>query len=126
CPDLRPGGAEASGRRLGQAAGHGGPDAPSARRLRPQANALPRQVRRMTPALDIKDPATFQGPDAPEDDDLATCVHCGLCLNYCPTFRVTGLETESPRGRIYLMTQWKRGGLPFTEDLAEHIDLCLG
>lgn len=76
--------------------------------------------------LDIRDVATFQGPDAPADDDLATCVHCGLCLNACPTFRVTGLETESPRGRIYLMTQWKRGGLPFTEELARHIDLCLG
>ena len=50
-------------------------------------------------SLDIRDPATFQGPDAPADDDLSTCVHCGLCLNYCPTFRVTGLETESPRGR---------------------------
>ena len=77
-------------------------------------------------ALDIRDPATFQGPDAPSDDDLSTCVHCGLCLNACPTFRVTGLETESPRGRIYLMTQWQRGGLPFTEDLVRHIDLCLG
>ena len=76
--------------------------------------------------LDIRDPGTFQGPDAPSDDDLSTCVHCGLCLNYCPTFRVTGLETESPRGRIYLMTQWKRGTLPFTEELARHIDLCLG
>jgi glycolate oxidase iron-sulfur subunit len=76
--------------------------------------------------LDIRDPGTFQGPDAPTDDDLSTCVHCGLCLNACPTFRITGLETESPRGRIYLMTEWKRGGLPFTEELAEHIDLCLG
>jgi glycolate dehydrogenase iron-sulfur subunit len=76
--------------------------------------------------LDIRDPGTFQGPDAPADDDLATCVHCGLCLNACPTFRVTGLETESPRGRVYLMTQWKRGELPFTEELAQHIDLCLG
>ncbi len=61
-----------------------------------------------------------------DDDDLATCVHCGLCLDACPTFRVTGLETESPRGRLYLMTQWKRGTLPFTDAQARHIDLCLG
>jgi len=60
------------------------------------------------------------------DDDLSTCVHCGLCLDACPTFRVTGLETESPRGRIYLMTQWKRGTLPFDEEQVRHIDLCLG
>jgi glycolate oxidase iron-sulfur subunit len=60
------------------------------------------------------------------DDDLSTCVHCGLCLDACPTFRVTGLETESPRGRLYLMTQWKRGTLPFDEEQVRHIDLCLG
>jgi glycolate oxidase iron-sulfur subunit len=64
--------------------------------------------------------------DLLKDDDLATCVHCGLCLDACPTFRATGLETESPRGRIQLMTEWKRGSLPFTEDQARHIDLCLG
>jgi glycolate oxidase iron-sulfur subunit len=60
------------------------------------------------------------------DDDLASCVHCGLCLDACPTFRVTGLETESPRGRIYLMTQWKRGTMAFEEEQVRHIDLCLG
>jgi glycolate oxidase iron-sulfur subunit len=60
------------------------------------------------------------------DDDLSTCVHCGLCLDACPTFRVTGLETESPRGRIYLMTQWKRSTMPFEEEQVRHIDLCLG
>jgi glycolate oxidase iron-sulfur subunit len=64
--------------------------------------------------------------DRLNDDDLAKCVHCGLCLDACPTFRVTGLETESPRGRIALMTEWKRSSEPFNEQQARHIDLCLG
>jgi glycolate oxidase iron-sulfur subunit len=64
--------------------------------------------------------------DLLSDDDLATCVHCGLCLDACPTFRQTGLETESPRGRIYLMTQWKRGTMTFEQEQVRHIDLCLG
>jgi glycolate oxidase iron-sulfur subunit len=111
---------------VGHGAGGGRLDAPRPRRLRSRPDALTGEVRELSRTIDIRDPATFAGPDAPADDDLSTCVHCGLCLNACPTFRVTGLETESPRGRIYLMTQWQRGGLPFTEELARHIDLCLG
>jgi glycolate oxidase iron-sulfur subunit len=67
----------------------------------------------------------FSGPVQPEDDDLSRCVHCGLCLNACPTYRATGLETESPRGRIYLMRAVKDGRMDMTEAFHEHMDLCL-
>jgi glycolate oxidase iron-sulfur subunit len=63
--------------------------------------------------------------DAPAKDDLSRCVHCGLCLNACPTYAVTGLETESPRGRIYLARAVDEGHIPLTVAVQGHWDLCL-
>jgi len=62
--------------------------------------------------------------DAPRQADLDKCVHCGLCLNACPTYRELRVEMDSPRGRIYQMTQVANGA-PITESYVEHIDLCL-
>ena len=62
--------------------------------------------------------------DAPRQEDLDKCVHCGLCLNACPTYRELGVEMDSPRGRIYQMVQVANGA-PITEAYQEHIDLCL-
>jgi glycolate oxidase iron-sulfur subunit len=54
------------------------------------------------------------------------CVHCGLCLQSCPTYRVTGRETASPRGRIYLMRGHAEGRLDDPALLEEEAFLCLG
>jgi len=62
--------------------------------------------------------------DRPRQADLDRCVHCGLCLNACPTYRELGVEMDSPRGRIYQMVQVAEGQ-PIGDSYRQHIDLCL-
>ncbi|HEY3779670.1 MAG TPA: (Fe-S)-binding protein [Fimbriimonadaceae bacterium] len=60
-------------------------------------------------------------------DLAAHCIRCGFCLESCPTFVVTGKETESPRGRIYLIRSADAGVMDWNdESLKEHIDTCVG
>jgi len=57
---------------------------------------------------------------------LKECVHCGLCLDYCPTYRVLGHEADSPRGRIYQVRQVYEGKVsPDNLDFRQHIFACL-
>ena len=55
----------------------------------------------------------------------ATCVSCGLCLPHCPTFRVTGEEKYSPRGRIDAMRSVDRGELPIDDEFVDFIETCV-
>ena len=60
--------------------------------------------------------------DLPE---LYQCVHCGLCLNQCPTYRALQLEPESPRGRIHLVKAAAEGRIELNDRFKEHLHLCL-
>lgn len=68
----------------------------------------------------------FDEVDKPSDDLISDCVHCGFCLSACPTYRETGNELDSPRGRIYLMKSASEGKIPMGGALVKHLDMCLG
>jgi glycolate oxidase iron-sulfur subunit len=69
----------------------------------------------------------------PTYEDYSRCVHCGLCLNACPTYRLWNLEADSPRGRIRQMVSVEPSAIadpeqkafPITASFVDHIDKCL-
>jgi glycolate oxidase iron-sulfur subunit len=71
-------------------------------------------------------PSNFSTPDRPTWDLYSRCIHCGLCLQQCPTYRVLGREADSPRGRIYQILQVDAGNLAIGDSFVTHIDRCLG
>jgi len=59
------------------------------------------------------------------DEDISRCVHCGFCLQACPTYLELGMETDSPRGRIALIDAVSSGAAEPTRGLLRHLDTCL-
>src|SRR5579862_6041954 len=67
----------------------------------------------------------FTDKEKPEYKDYSRCVHCGLCLDHCPTYRLWGREADSPRGRIRQMMLVDKHLLPLGEQFVTHMDRCL-
>lgn len=65
------------------------------------------------------------GPLNLDAEELVACVGCGLCLPHCPTYRVTGLEIASPRGRIAAMRSVEEGGAPIGSTFVDAMDACV-
>lgn len=61
----------------------------------------------------------------PTKAELSACVQCGLCLPHCPTYRLTGRDTASPRGRLMAMSAVATGELEVDESFADIMGFCL-
>ncbi len=71
--------------------------------------------------------STLEQLAAEHENKLLACIHCGLCLEACPTYVISGNENDGPRGRLYLMRAVAEGRLENTSSaFATHIDRCLG
>jgi glycolate oxidase iron-sulfur subunit len=99
----------------------------------------------MTPSLDLNETASLNAAATSTDASVAienglgfdrqhppdpklidACVHCGFCLSTCPSYRVIGKETDSPRGRIYLMDAINAEEATLSPATVPHFDTCLG
>jgi glycolate oxidase iron-sulfur subunit len=63
--------------------------------------------------------------DHPDETKWADCVHCGMCLESCPTYEITGQEQHSPRGRVHLIKSVAEGKLNVNEFFADPVFACL-
>ncbi len=68
----------------------------------------------------------FDSDRPPDPALISACVHCGFCLSTCPSYRILGKETDSPRGRIYLMDAINNGQASLSPEVVQHFDSCLG
>jgi glycolate oxidase iron-sulfur subunit len=70
--------------------------------------------------------AAFDAHRAPEHEIVEDCVHCGFCLDTCPTYALWANEADSPRGRIVLIGEGLSAATELSDEMVTHFDRCLG
>src|SRR4030081_999481 len=70
--------------------------------------------------------AGFDAHRPPEQSLIDDCVHCGFCLDTCPTYVLWADEADSPRGRIVLMGEGLGEQGSLSDEMVTHFDRCLG
>jgi glycolate oxidase iron-sulfur subunit len=80
---------------------------------------------RIVRGRDLTVPA-FDGHRPPEQSIIDDCVHCGFCLDTCPTYVLWGAEADSPRGRIVLISEGLKADERLSDQMVTHFDRCLG
>src|SRR6185369_12381185 len=113
---------------------------PSRRSRLPRRAAGPRRPRgraRAPAEEELRSEERLRGRDVPREaltvdakslvDYAASldCIHCGLCVSSCPTWKLTGVESSSPRGRVHLMRAVAEGELAPDADYVEEMEFCL-
>ncbi|MET3695991.1 glycolate oxidase iron-sulfur subunit [Bacillus oleivorans] len=78
-----------------------------------------------TPACTSGSLSNYLWNDPPDENKWADCVHCGMCLESCPTYELTGQEQHSPRGRVYLIKSVAEGKLEVNEQFMDPVFACL-
>jgi glycolate oxidase iron-sulfur subunit len=68
----------------------------------------------------------FDAQRAPDRAIVDDCVHCGFCLESCPTYVLWANEADSPRGRIVLIGEGLDSGAALSDEMVTHFDRCLG
>lgn len=79
----------------------------------------------MDPPCSPNSKSNYLWNDAPDENKWADCVHCGMCLESCPTYEITGQEQHSPRGRVHLIKSVAEGKLEVNEQFMDPVYQCL-
>lgn len=84
------------------------------------------EARKLNPACqDVSLTSNYLWEDAPDPNKYSECVHCGMCLDACPTYQELGFEHHSPRGRVYLIKGVSEGRLELNEAFSSPVFSCL-